>query len=242
MGSSRENESSRSESVQVFEGVGSLTLGMAFSEQAYNLVRDAILDGRLVPGSRLSVPEVARQLGISRSPAREAIARVAAEGLAVVEPRRGAVVAWISAESLCDIYEMREVLEGLACRLAAELATSVELEELRVVVAEHRVAVNAGDVAAHVVLDQRFHLKVRLAARNARLGESLDRLQSLIRIAMNTTRRSRGGMVEAQAEHEEILAALLRRDREGSELAGRRHIRRLRAELGEGSGPRVSVR
>lgn len=229
------------EPIQIFEHIGNLSLGTGIGEQAYQLVRDAILDGRLAPGTRLPVPEIARQLGISRSPAREAIARVAAEGLAVVEPRRGAVVARISPESLRDIYEVREVLEGLACRLAAERATAAELEELRVIVAEHRIAVNDGDVAVHMELDQRFHGKVRQAARNPPLVEALDRLQSQIRIAMNTTLRSPGGMAAAHAEHEQIAAALLRRDRQASETAGRHHVQRLKAELGEVPEPRRSV-
>lgn len=207
--------------------------GAALADQAYEHLRDAILDGRLAPLTPLSVPEVARRLGISRSPAREAIARLASEGLARVEPRRGAVVAQITLDDLHEIYEVREVLEGLACRLAALAMDDAARKQLDEVIAEHRDAVTAGDVARHMVADQRFHKVVRSVAGNRRLAESLDRLQGEIRVAMNTTHRVAGGMHQALAEHEEIAEALRRADPEAAEEAARRHIRRLRQGLKE---------
>lgn len=207
--------------------------GAALADQAYLSLREAILSGQLEPLTPLSVPGVARQLGISRSPAREAIARLAAEGLARIEPRRGAVVARITVEDLNEIYEVREVLEGLASRLAAKIIKEPQLAELANVVAEHRVAIESGDVNAHMACDQRFHRIIREIAANGRLTDSLDRLQGEIRVAMNTTHRLNGGMQQALAEHEEILAALERNDPHAAEEVARRHIRRLRESLVE---------
>lgn len=207
--------------------------GAALADQAYLSLREAILAGQLVPMTPLSVPEVARRLGISRSPAREAIARLAAEGLARVEPRRGAVVARITVEDLNEIYEVREVLEGLACRLAARLIDDGQLAELEAVITKHRAAIEAGDVDAHMASDQEFHRIVRAVAENGRLTESLGRLQGEIRVAMNTTHRLHGGMRQALAEHEEIFEALQRREPEVAEEVARRHIRRLRQGLVE---------
>ncbi len=211
----------------------SLQPGAGLADQAYEYLRDAILNGQLAPLTPLSAPEVARRLGISRSPAREAIARLAAEGLARLEPRRGAVVAQITLDDLEEIYEVREVLEGLACRLAALALDDTAMKEIDEVVAEHRAAVTVGDVARHMAADQRFHKLVRSIAGNRRLTESLDRLQGEIRVAMNTTHRVAGGMHQALAEHEEIAEALRRRDPVAAEEAGRRHIRRLRQGLHE---------
>ena len=213
------------------EGRNVPTLGDALAEQAYELLRDAVINQQIPAGARLSVPELARRLGISRSPVREAIARLVHDRLAIAEARRGAVVANISRDDLMEIYDVREVLEGLACRLAAERITDEELDVLGDVVADHRAAVKVGDVAAHMMLDQTFHAGIRGAARNARLIEGLDRLQGQIRMAMATTRRSRGGMKQAVAEHEVVLAALRQRDPDLAEQVGRGHIARLRREL-----------
>ena len=211
--------------------------GDALAEQAYVRLREAILDRSLPPGTRLSVPAVARRLGVSRSPAREAIARIAGDGLATLVPRKGAVVASITPADLLEIYELREVLEGLAARLAAERASADALAELDDLVARHRAAIEAGDVAGHMELDQAFHRAIRVAAGNGRLLEPLDRLQAQVRIAMGTTRHSPGGMPQAHAEHEGILAALRARDAERAEAAARAHIGRLRESLAAAARP-----
>lgn len=214
------------------------TLGDALAEQAYELLRDAVISRQIPPGARLSVPELARRLGISRSPVREAIARLVHDRLAVSEARRGAVVANITSAELMEIYDVREVLEGLACRLAAERLSDQELVRLGELVADHRVAVDAGNVNEHMVLDQSFHAAIRGATHNARLIDALDRLQGQIRLAMDTTRRSTGGMAQSFAEHEEVLAALQQRDPALAEQVGRRHIARLRSELAVEAGAR----
>lgn len=211
--------------------------GLALTEQAYVRLRDAILNHQLPPGTRLSVPDIARRLGISRSPAREAIARIAYEGLAQVEARRGAVVAAIDPADLVEIYELREVLEGLACRLACERISEDDLDLLAELVDEHAAAVEADDVARHMELDQTFHQSIRRATGNQRLIESLDRLQGQIRIAMHTTRRSAGGMRQAIAEHRLVLSALGARDPDEAERTAREHIVRLRSSIRTSTTP-----
>lgn len=218
-------------SVDALARSGRIAPGEALADQAYTRLRDAILAHELTAGTRLSVPDVARRLGISRSPAREAIARIASEGLATYEPRRGAIVARIETTDLVEIYELREVLEGMACRLAAVRIHDTTIEELHAVVADHASAVAADDVERHMTLDASFHQSIRVAAQNDRLRESLDRLQGQIRIAMDTTRRSPGGMGQALAEHREILAAVAARDPDAAERAARAHVARLRGSL-----------
>ncbi|SNT51092.1 transcriptional regulator, GntR family [Actinomadura meyerae] len=207
--------------------------GAALADQAYLRLREAILQRRVPPGTRLSVPAVARRLGVSRSPAREAIARIAGEGLATFVPRKGAVVARITPADLLEIYELREVLEGLAARLAAARIGAAALDELDALVAGHRAAIEDGDVDRHMELDQAFHRAVRRAAGNGRLLEPLDRLQAQVRIAMDTTRRSPGGMPQALGEHERILAALRARDTGRAEAEARAHIVRLRQSIAD---------
>lgn len=208
-----------------------LSRGDGLAEQAYRALRDAILSHQLKAGTRLSVPEVARRLGVSRSPAREAVARITAEGLAEQEPGRGAVVAEIDTANLIEIYDLREVLEGLACRLAAARITDPDLAHLTDVHRDHRAAIDRGDVEGHMNHDQAFHAAIRDIAGYRRLTQALDHLQGQIRIAMNTTRHSIGGMQQALGEHETILDALRERDPIAAEQAGRQHVARLRADL-----------
>lgn len=211
------------------------TADRGLADQAYVTLRDAILSHELRPGSRLSVPVVAEQLGISRSPAREAIARIANEGLALVTPNRGAVVADVAPADLIEIYQLREVLEGLACRLAATAVTEDELAGLRELLGEHSRAVEQNDPERHYDLDASFHATIRGIAASSRLSTSLEMLQGQIRLAMHTTHRSPGGMAQALAEHRLILGALESHNPDVAETVGRAHIARLLNELRQGT-------
>ncbi|WP_129667447.1 GntR family transcriptional regulator [Phytoactinopolyspora endophytica] len=201
------------------------------AERAYLNLRTAILEHELAPGTRLSVPNVAERLGVSRSPAREAIARITYEGLAHFEPNKGAVVADLNAESLVEIYEVREALEGLACRLASQRMNRDDVAGLRELLSQHTAAAEAGEVELHYELDMRFHARIRELAGNTRLTTQLELLQQQIRLAMYTTHRSPGGMPLALTEHRRIIDALESGDPVLAEAAGRSHIARLLRDL-----------
>lgn len=101
------------------------------SVAATELIREAILDGRLEPGRRLKEEELARELGISRTPVREALLMLQAEGLVVATPNRGAIVRVHDAEDLDDLYQLRALLEGYGARRAATRISEAEVEQLR---------------------------------------------------------------------------------------------------------------
>src|SRR4051794_38191710 len=101
------------------------------SQLASDLIREAILDGELVAGERLKEDDLARRLDVSRTPVREALRRLQAEGLVVVEPQRGATVRAYAREELDDMYRLRAVLEGYAARRAAERIAADDLDALR---------------------------------------------------------------------------------------------------------------
>lgn len=174
---------------------------------------------------------VTDRLGVGRSPAREAIARITYEGLARFEPNKGAVVANPDRGELVEIYEVREVLEGLACRLASQRVRAADLGDLRAILADQRAAIESGDVERHYIIDMRFHARIREIAANSKLATQLDLLQDQIRLAMSTTHRSPGGMPLALAEHHRIVDALESQDVLLAEFAGRGHIARLRKDL-----------
>lgn len=202
------------------------------ADWAYARLRDAVHTGELTPGERLNVPGLAQTLGLSRSPVREAVQQLVRDGLAIEEPHRGAVVADIRWPQLRLIYEVREALEGAAARAAAQRMSDAQLVELRGQLERHREAVEAGDLDRHIDLDQEFHAHIREATENPWLIEYLDRLRSLVRLAMRSTIVT-GGPAEATKDHGRILDALESRDPELAEHAARAHIARLHAALAE---------
>ena len=210
------------------------------ADLAFGRLRTAIFERELQAGERLSGPGLGEQLRVSRSPVREAVQRLVREGLAEEVPHRGAAVVAYGARELADVYEIREVLEGLAARLAAEHADNTLVEELAEIHEQHREAVERGDQSAHVALDTRFHALTREGADNAWLSELLDQIRGKIQLAMLSTSVG-GGREQALAEHGEILRAIQQRDPDAAERAARTHIARLRrllrarAEAGEGA-------
>lgn len=193
------------------------------ADETFHGILRAVYAGELTTGSRLSVPALAERFGISRTPVREAIQRLVREGLATEEVNRGATLIDVSIDRLVHMYEIREVLEGMAARYAAERATDAEIADLGRTLARHHDAVDRDDDDAHFELDTLFHRQTRLAARNPELIEALDRIQAKVRLAMLTTVITRG-KESAVAEHDEIFAALEDRDPSRAEQLARQHV------------------
>ena len=215
------------------------------ADSVYAALRDAIFAGRLRPGARLSVPALAGQFGVSRSPVREAVLRLTQERLAHEEPRRGAVVASVNVAELARLYEVREVLEGLAARLAVQNRGRRLVDELTSVLAAHAEAIadlppgphpdTAGGPAwaaldAHMSADMRFHGLIREASANPELIGMLEAIQTRVRLAMVTTSVTAGPHL-AVADHRAILAAISAADPDLAERRAREHITRLRQNL-----------
>lgn len=212
------------------DGLAPLPHQPRVADSVHRTLHDAIIAGQFPPGSRLSVPHLAQQLDVSRSPVREAVQRLVQEGLATEEPHRGAVVAMLDPTELVPLYEVREALEGLAARLAATQGEPTQLEALRHAYEEHASALERGEAAQHVPLDMAFHAVLRTASHNDELCSYLERVQGKIAIAMlggNPLLWSRQAIVE----HEAILRAVLARDPEEAERAARAHIARVRADI-----------
>jgi len=207
------------------------------ADNVYDTLRQAIIEGKLPPGSRLSVPLLAQQFDVSRSPVREAVQRLVSDGLATEEPHRGAGVAVLDPTQLVPLYEIREVLEGLAARLAAQHATDEELELLADAHREHAAALDRGKASHHASLDLAFHAQLRLAAHHPELLSYLERVQGRIAIAIlggNPQAWSRHAIVE----HQSILDAVLARDPRAAEEAARAHVQRVRHDIATLNGSR----
>ncbi|MBB3051178.1 DNA-binding GntR family transcriptional regulator [Prauserella isguenensis] len=193
-------------------------------------LREMIFTGELPAGARLSVPALAEQLEVSRSPVRDAVLRLVQERLAREEPRRGAVVAHVGAAELAAIYEVREVLEGLAARLAVENAGRRLVRALQGALDDHEAAMRTADLAASTEADMRFHRLIREACGNAEVVRLLDDVQTRVRLAMRTTTVTSGPR-QALDDHRAILTAIEAGDATAAEQAARAHIFRLRTLL-----------
>ncbi|WNW10704.1 GntR family transcriptional regulator [Pseudomonas sp. DTU_2021_1001937_2_SI_NGA_ILE_001] len=197
------------------------------AENVFRRIQAAIVKGEIAPGSKISEPELARTYGISRGPLREAIHRLEGQRLVVRIPHVGARVVSLDPAQMIELYEIRESLEGLACRLAAERMSQAQIDELRQVLDTHErdEAFQAGVGYYQQEGDFDFHYRIIQGSGNQTLyrmlcGE-LYQLVRMYRIQFSTTpNRPR----QAFAEHHRILDAIADRDGELAELLMRRHI------------------
>lgn len=191
-------------------------------QEAYAQVREAIRNGTLPPGVRLTETDLAARFGVSRTPIRQAIARLEAEGLLTHEPRRGLSVTRPDHSQMVELYVMREILEGAAARLAAQHASETEIGAMaELVTSEPAFFEDAPRLAA---LNQQLHGLLYLAAHNRYLLRSLEQLSATM--ALLPSLLTLGGRAQqAHAEHRSLIAALGSRDGETAEQAARGHAR-----------------
>jgi DNA-binding GntR family transcriptional regulator len=187
-------------------------------------LRKAIVELRLRPGAPLREVALADQLGVSKTPLREAFARLEQEGLVETTSFKGAVVTSYSERDLNEIYELRALLEGAAARAAAERSTSDTLDALRDVVGRSRELRDAGDLVELASLLEQFDLIVYAQVTNERIGSLIENLRAhLTRIGKLT--ESIPGRVEASVEeHAGIVDAIVAHDPDEAERLMRVHI------------------
>lgn len=196
--------------------------------QAYRALRDAIVAGRLRPGERIVEDRVCSELGISRSPLREALRKLEGEGLVSILPRRGAVVTELSDRDGMDLFAVREVLEGLAAGLAAQHITSDELAELEDVCVAMENCIRARDMAAVVELNTQFHQLITKASRNRWIREFMASIRAQMRRVYRSSIEVPSRAPGSLAEHRLILEALMRGDAPRAESLARQHVQRAR--------------
>lgn len=196
--------------------------GRDLGQEAYDRIRAAIREGSLAPGLRLTELDLAARFGISRTPVRQAIARLEAEGLLTHEPRRGLTVTRPDHQQVVELYVMREIMEGAAARLAAQHASDTELAAMAELIEGEPAAF--GDARRLVEVNQRLHGLLYLAAHNRYLLRSLEQLSATMAL-LPTLLTQDGRAEQAHAEHRAILEALRQRNGDAAEAAARAHAR-----------------
>lgn len=195
-------------------------------QDAYlQIVRD-IRAGMLMPGDRLTEMDLAARFGISRTPVREAIRQLEADGLVVHMPHLGATIRTLNHSEISELYEMRAVLESTSARFAARAASAVEMEEIAAIQDAMARATSAEDRYRQ---NQNFHAAILDAARNRFLLRAVQSVQKTLLILGRSTMEKPDRAVAAVAEHSAILKALNARDEDEAERAMRQHIQRAHA-------------
>jgi DNA-binding GntR family transcriptional regulator len=197
------------------------------SEHVFRRIQAAIVKGEIAPGSKISEPELARTYGISRGPLREAIHRLEGQRLLVRIPHVGARVVSLDHAELIELYEIRESLEGMACRLAAERMSQAEIDDLRRVLDLHEqdAAFKAGVGYYQQEGDFDFHYRIIQGSGNRTLVQMLcGELYQLVRMYRLQFSATPNRPRQAFVEHHRILDAIAERDGELAELLMRRHI------------------
>lgn len=189
-------------------------------QEAYGRIRAAIRDGALPPGFRVTETDLAARFGVSRTPVRQAIARLESEGLLTHEPRRGLTVTQPDHQQVVELYVMREVLEGAAARLAAQHASPTEIGAMAELIEGEPALFR--DARALAETNQRFHGLLYLAAHNRYLLRSLEQIAATMALLPSLLTVA-GRAEQAHAEHQAILAALQARDGAAAESASRAH-------------------
>jgi len=194
------------------------------ADQTYQTLRQQIIAGIYRPSQRLVESDLAQSLGVSRISVRSALQRLHQEGLVTLQPHRGASVTDITLEQALQIMEVRQGLEGWAGALAARRITDDEAEELARIAALMEEMLDLGRHLEYSEANALFHQRIISAARNARLQQSIDSLQtSLVRYrfrAIMVPNRGAG----SRREHSQILEAIRARSPERAEAAMREHI------------------
>lgn len=157
-----------------------LTQSGTMTDRATAVLRSAILRGELEPNTLHAVHTVAERLGVSRTPVREALIRLAGEGLVRVQRNRGFVVLRHSPDDLCEIFSLRLLLEVPATRAAATLASDADIAALEADIARMRVAMDQDDAEQFLREDRQFHRTLLLISGNERLAEFVDSLRNVV--------------------------------------------------------------
>lgn len=191
-------------------------------------LRNAIKNGKLKPGERLMEVQLAEELGISRTPVREAIRKLEQEGYVIMLPRRGTYVSSVSVHDVQEIFEIRTALEKLAIGLAARRIENEELEQLQKLLTLIEGYIDANEMDKIVETDIAFHDLLYRVSRNERLSSIIGNLKEQLARFRTLSMSYPGRLIETLEEHREMVEAIASGDVEAAREAAERHM--VRAE------------
>lgn len=202
------------------------------ADRAYDAIADAIVRGELPLGARISEASLSKRFAIGRGPLREALRRLEGRKLVVVKPNAGARVVSLSIRDIVELYQIREVLEALACQLATERMTEAELDQMERLLGAHERDPAQGRASSRTAEVPDFHSAVVQGSKSRQLIDLLcGELFDLLRIYRFRSSGETGRTPRAFDEHREIMQAIRRRDAEQAAALMRGHVRRSRMNI-----------
>ncbi|MCX8044609.1 MAG: GntR family transcriptional regulator [Desulfobacterota bacterium] len=200
-------------------------------QKVFIAIEDAVLSGRYKPGECLVESKLATELGVSRTPVREALTQLEREGLVELVPNKGALVTGISPKDIQDIYTIRIMIEGLAARWAAEYIDEEELKELQDAIELEEFYTLKNDIEHLIQLDSRFHHIIYKASKSRPLLYMLKTFHQYIQHARTLSLERPGRAYKALQEHKLIFQAIKEHDGQRAEQLTADHIRKASANL-----------
>lgn len=197
-------------------------------EIVYEQLKIQILTGKIAPGTRMMEVELAEDLGVSRTPVREAIRKLEKEALVVIEPRRGAYVSDVSVKEMVDTLVVREDLEALAASLTAKRITKEELEGLEKKVTDYSEAIASGDMEQIIRADESFHHNIVALSGNKALIQLFSSVQELSLRFRYLYYEDFTRYENMPVEHKEILEAIRTGDGDAARIVSDNHVKKLK--------------
>lgn len=197
-------------------------------EIVYEQLKLQILTGKITPGTRMMEVELAEEMGVSRTPVREAIRKLEKEGMVTIEPRRGAYASDISVKDMVDILEVRQDLEGLAAFLAAGKVSDEEFEELIKITQGYSDAIKNSDTESMIRFDEKFHKHVVACTGNKTLIQLSEIVQDLALRFRYLYYDDFSRYENMPVEHMEIIEAIKSGDGASAREIADRHVKQLK--------------
>lgn len=187
-------------------------------------LKEAIVNGILKPGERLMEQQVAEELGVSRTPVREAIRKLELEGFVIIIPRKGAYVSDISLKDIAQVFEVRAAMESLAAGLAAQRISDEQIESLERKLVEVKKAADSSDLNLIIQVDTEFHEIIYNASRNDRLVQILSNLGEQIQRYRSASLAHPGRLKNTVEEHQKLVDAITQRNVNLAQRLAKEHI------------------
>jgi DNA-binding GntR family transcriptional regulator len=211
------------ESGGVLADIESTGSAPSLADAVYQELVISIRDGKYHPGERIKEASVAKALNVSRTPVREAIRRLQSEGKVTIEPQRGAVVAELNRQEVAELYVLRQRLEGIAARFAAQHASDAEIEMMDDILERSKTALD--DKRLLNQINWELHYAIYHGAHNRFLLKSIDAISDAMALLRGAHHIPDDRPAELYTEHKKIVDAIRSRDPEAAEQAAHEHIK-----------------
>jgi DNA-binding GntR family transcriptional regulator len=214
------------------------------SNQVYDILKDMIINHRFQPGTRINVEQITKEIGVSRTPVWEAVSRLEHEALVVNIPNRGVFMAVLTPEQALELYAVRQVLEGLAARLAATCISEQMLAKMADCLERQQQVIDKQDLREYSILDFQFHATVYEACGNSCLQEMLEAIKNKMR-PIRLSLQLQPILPRLYADHVRLFKALQSHDADGAEQVFCEHnqfmIALIKQELGAGRWQQLGI-